>query len=321
MSHILTTDTLDSAQASAVLALAEAVREADGVAALSEQTLLRVRHGALGRARFHLAYVEGDRGTELGGFAFAELSPAEPDAAELAVAPSWRRRGLGRRLLDDLFANASARGLRVWAHGDLAAARALAASAGLERMRGLWKMRLPLRAAEGAAVPDLPEPRLSPEAAGKLEIRTFRVGSDEQEWLRVNALAFADHPEQGAITLEDLRQRQQEEWFDPTGFFVAADPRDGRIAGYHWTKVHADGAGLTDGEPVGEVYVVGVDPAWQGSGLGRALTLVGLRHLRDRGLPWVLLYVDEDNRPAVWLYRSLGFELWESDVMYGHTTR
>lgn len=317
MSHILTTDTLDSEQVAAVLALAEAVREADGVEALSEQTLLRVRHGALGRARFHLAYVGTGREAALGGFAFAEVSAGEPDSAELAVAPSWRRRGLGLRLLDDLFANASARGLRVWAHGDLEAARALAASAGLERMRALWKMRLPLRATDSSAAPELPEPRLSPEVAENLEIRTFRVGSDEREWLRTNARAFADHPEQGGITLDDLRQRAQEEWFDPAGFFVAADPRSGRIAGYHWTKVHADGAGLTDGEPVGEVYVVGVDPAWQGSGLGRALTLVGLRHLRDRGLPWVLLYVDEENRPAVRLYRSLGFELWESDVMYG----
>ncbi|WP_234401653.1 mycothiol synthase, partial [Thermobifida halotolerans] len=181
--------------------------------------------------------------------------------------------------------------------------------------------RLPLRATERAAAPELPEPRPAPKITEILEIRTFRVGADEREWLRTNARAFADHPEQGGITLEDLRQREREEWFDPEGFFVAVDPRDGRIAGYHWTKTHADGAGLTDGEPVGEVYVVGVDPAWQGSGLGRVLTLVGLRHLRDRGLPWVLLYVDEENRPAVRLYRSLGFELWESDVMYGRTDR
>lgn len=317
MSHILTTDTLSPEQVAAVLALAEAVRDADGVVALSEQTLLRVRHGARGRGRFHLAYVDAEQGRVLAGCAFAEVSPGEPDSAEVAVAPQWRRHGLGRRLLDELWAHADARGLRVWAHGDLAPARALAASAGLQRMRALWKMRLPLRGTDSAPAATLPEPALRPEVAQQVEIRTFRVGVDEQEWLRTNARAFADHPEQGALTLEDLQQREQEPWFDPEGFFVAVDRGSGRIAGFHWTKVHDDGAGLTDGEPVGEVYVVGVDPDWQGSGLGRVLTLRGLHHLRDRGLPWVLLYVDEENRPAVQLYRSLGFELWESDVMYG----
>lgn len=321
MTHILTTDTLTNEQVTAVLALADAVRGADGIAALSEQTLLRVRHGARGRGRFHLAYVAAEHGPVLGGFAFAEACSGEPDSAEVAVAPPWRRRGLGRRLLDELWAHAHTRGLRVWAHGDLDSARALATSAGLQRMRALWKMRLPLRGTDAASVPPLPEPALPVTTARQLEIRTFRVGVDEEEWLRTNARAFADHPEQGALTLDDLRQREEEAWFDPEGFFVAVEPHSGRIAGFHWTKVHDDGAGLTDGEPVGEVYVVGVDPDWQGSGLGRALTLMGLHHLRDRGLPWVLLYVDEENRPAVRLYRSLGFELWESDVMYGRVPK
>src|SRR5690606_27083075 len=133
-------------------------------------------------------------------------------SAEVAVAPQWRRHGLGRRLLDELWAHADARGLRVWAHGDLAPARALAASAGLQRMRALWKMRLPLRGTDSAPAATLPEPALRPEVARQVEIRTCRVGVDEQEWLRTNARAFADHPEQGALTLEDLQQREQEPW-------------------------------------------------------------------------------------------------------------
>src|SRR6202044_448681 len=90
------------------------------------------------------------------------------------------------------------------------------------------------------------------------------------------------------------------------GFFIAV--RDGQLAGFHWTKIHPD--------RVGEVYVVGVDPGEQGSGLGRALTLAGLGYLRDRGLPQVMLYVDEDNAPAIRLYEALGFTRARTDTMY-----
>jgi len=64
------------------------------------------------------------------------------------------------------------------------------------------------------------------------------------------------------------------------------------------------------------VYVVGVDPAERGTGLGRALTLIGLRYLRHRGLPDAMLYVDADNAPAIALYRRLDFTRWETDVMF-----
>jgi mycothiol synthase len=63
--------------------------------------------------------------------------------------------------------------------------------------------------------------------------------------------------------------------------------------------------------------VLGVDPAEQGTGLGRALTLLGLHYLRDRGLEEVMLYVDESNVAAIKLYESMGFSRVATDVMYG----
>ncbi len=112
---------------------------------------------------------------------------------------------------------------------------------------------------------------------------------------------------------DDLRLREAEAWFDPAGFFLAE--RDGQLAGFHWTKVHPDGG--EHGAPIGEVYVVGVDPGQQGGGLGRALTLAGLAHLRDRGLgrascsTWT-----RTTSAAVRMYTALGFTRWSADAMY-----
>ncbi|RNL84422.1 mycothiol synthase [Halostreptopolyspora alba] len=318
MTNVHITESLPATQADAVTAMAESAREHDGVAPLSEQALLRVRHGAAaGTARFHLLHEDGDDGGRvLAGFALADRAPGEPDSAELVVAPGHRQRGHGTSLLRSLRADAPADGVRVWSHGRLPGALALARSADLHQVRELYRMWLPLRETADGATLDLPDPALPGAVSERLVVRSFEVGTDEEEWLRVNATAFVDHPEQGGVTLEDLRQREAEDWFDPNGFFVAEDTATGALAGFHWTKIHADGAGLTGGEPAGEVYVVGVAPEWRGTGLGRALTLTGLHYLRDRGLPGVLLYVDDGNQAAVRLYESLGFAVRDVDVMF-----
>ncbi|MDS1271894.1 mycothiol synthase [Lipingzhangella sp. LS1_29] len=317
---------LPAQDAAAIRTLADEAERQDRVASFSEQTLLRARPEQTGdtdtepptEARFLLLRAdEPDQGAAgLAGVAFLEVTGPQEAAAELVVHPELRGAGRGGQLVRALLEESTRSGHprpRIWAHGQLPAAQALARAFGLERVRGLLRMRMRLH--NGEPLP-LPEVKLSSELAERLHIRTFVPGADEQSWLATNSRAFADHPEQGGLHLSDLRQREAEEWFDPNGFFLAEDRVSGDIAGFHWTKIHADGAGLTPGEPVGEVYVVGVDPAWQGTGLGRVLTVTGLRYLRDRGLPWVLLFVDEDNRPAVDLYGGLGFTLWDADVMY-----
>ncbi|MFI7536249.1 mycothiol synthase [Streptosporangium sp. NPDC049376] len=289
---------LSDSQVAAVLAMAEAATEADGVGPLNEQALLQLRHGGE-RTRSVLLYA----GDDLAGYAHVDLTDSTAPGGELVVHPAFRRRGHGRRLLLAVLEETGGR-LRVWAHGGHPGAEALAAVAGFTRVRSLWRMRRPLTV-------ELPAFEL-PEG---VRLRAFEPGSaDEEAWVALNARAFADHPEQGAWTLEDLRLREREPWFDPAGFFLAErrDPAEGtaRLAGFHWTKVH-DGP-----EPIGEVYVVGVDPAEQGGGLGRALTLAGLAHLRSLGLAQVMLYVDESNTAAVRLYERLGFTRWDVDVMY-----
>jgi mycothiol synthase len=290
-------------RAAQVLALAAAAAAVDGVAPLSEDVLLQVRHGSGPLARDVVLAADGH---DLLGYAHLD----EPDdeaqggdmSGELVVHPAHRRQGHGATLLAGLLAGAPGHGVRLWAHGDLPGAEALAGKTGFTRIRALLQLRMPLAKA----------PATAPAFPDGVTVRPFAPGADEAAWLEVNHRAFAHHPEQGSWTLDDLRLREEEPWFDPNGFFLAE--RDGRLAGFHWTKVHQPAAGA--GEPIGEVYVVGVDPGQQGGGLGKALTLTGLAHLRGLGLAEVMLYVDEDNAAAVTMYTALGFELWSTDVMY-----
>jgi mycothiol synthase len=272
---------VDPETAAAIRALAEAATAVDGREPLSEQYLINLGGRARPRVRHYLVGTQG----------YAQVIDT---AAELVVRPEQRRQGTGTALLDALPA-----GVSIWAHGDLPAAAALAEKRGLRRVRTLLQMR---RAP--APLPEL-------EVPADLTIRPFVVGQDEAEFLRVNNAAFSWHPEQGGWTTAEVTEREGEDWFDPAGFLLAE--RGGTLVGYHWTKVHP----ATATEPaMGEVYVLGVDPAAHGGGLGKVLTLAGLHHLAQRGLRTVLLYVESDNAPAVRVYEKLGFTIHTADVMY-----
>lgn len=287
-----------------VRTLDDTATAADGASALSEQTWFRLRAdattdapdasenrdgAALDESVHHL--VRGADGTLV---AYAQLAD---HSAELVVHPAHRRNGIGTRLVREILDRDP--DVRIWSHSGHPDAARIAADAGLVITRELWEMARPLDDTV-APVPDPPD---------GVTIRTFRPGSDDDAWVALNAAAFADHPEQGRLTVADLHARMAEPWFDPNGFFLATEA-DTPIA-FHWTKVH------DDDPPVGEVYVVGVHPSQQGRGLGRLLTLVGLHHLRDRGLATVTLFVDESNRAAVATYTRLGFERTAAHVQFG----
>jgi mycothiol synthase len=291
-----------------VLALLRTATVADGVRPLSEEAELRLQHGGPAGGGDLLVRDGGD----LAGYARFDIGADGGMDAELVVHPSFRKRGHGTTLLDRLLELAGPRPLNVWAHGDLPGSAELLASRGFTRSRVLLQMRRDLAGTDADPRPVLPD---------GVRVEAFRPGRDEAAWLRVNARAFASHPEQGSWTPEDLRLREQEPWFDPEGFLLAwrGDPDDGQLLGFHWTKVHPAGDGAD--EPVGEVYVLGIDPDAQGMSLGRALTDLGLAHLRTRGLGQVLLYVDEDNAAAVRLYEGRGFRRFAVDVSWRHDPR
>jgi mycothiol synthase len=294
---------LDTAEVAAVTEVVRSATSSDGVSPLSEHVWLHLRHGGDDHDQHFLVRThQGD----VVGYAHLDTTDAVAgSSAELVISPESRRRGLGRMLAEHLIAATPDGRLRLWSHGEGAAASALATSLGFNTLRVLWQMRRSLR----APLPDAQFP-------ARIPVRPFRPGIDNDAWLELNARAFASLPDQGSWTREDLAARMAEPWFDPEGFLMAWS--GSTLVGFHWTKVH--GEDHHRHEPLGEVYVLGVDPEFHGHGLGQALTVAGLRHLRDRGLDQVMLFVDHGNQPATSLYSRLGFVRWDTDVLYRRST-
>ena len=134
--------------------------------------------------------------------------------AEGLVLMGIPRRGapLARRLGEDFEA-------RLWAHGDLPAAQAVAARISLSRVRELLVLRRPLAGVD----PD-------PEAPEGYRLRTFVPGQDELALLALNAAAFVDHPEQGRLDEAGLARRTSQPWFDAEGLFLVVDAHDEPVA-------------------------------------------------------------------------------------------
>jgi mycothiol synthase len=278
-------EALSAAQADAVLKLRDAVALASGTSPLSDPVVGALRTHLIGRH-----FLQTDRDEAVG---YANIVGSDRPVAELLIGPDGD-------LVDLVEAVSAAAGpaLRIWTRGDAAPLNDVLPTLGFHPVRTLLQLRRPLGS----------PPLAEPVWADGVTVRTFRVGEDETAWLAVNNAAFITHPEQGEWVLADIRGRENEPWFDPAGFFLAES--DGQVVGFHWTKVHE---AHRDGDRVGEVYVIGVDPSMQGKRLGEALLLHGLRHLRDAGLATVLLYVESDNLGALALYERHGFTRWDAD--------
>jgi mycothiol synthase len=289
--------TVDAGGRAEVQSLLKVVEAADGHAALNEHAWLDLVDG--GRAEY-MGYVARDpEHGHVVGYAHLSRNDRHPDqwALEVAVHPEHRGVGvelaLAERALDAAHVDGGGH-VHFWVFRPTEIHDALAHQLGLQRGRDLLQMRRPLPVDE--------QPHFPPGTT----VRTFALGQDEDAWIEVNNRAFAGHPEQSSWDRATLERREGEAWFDAGGFLLAED--DKGLAGFCWTKVHPG--------QLGEIYVIGVDPSRQGTGLGKALVLAGLDSLARRGNTTGMLYVDADNTPAVGLYESLGFAVHHLDRAY-----
>jgi mycothiol synthase len=286
-----------------VLSLIKIAQDFDNTPAIAEHVLLHLRHGG-DKADSHLVLQKDNQ-----VIAYAHLDKTDQVAGpsvELVIHPDHRRSGIGTELLKSAIEICGQK-MRLWSHGDLTAARQLAQSNNFIKMRTVIQMSKDLT-------------QISPIDCD-YQIRSFLPDLDNQAWLSLNNQAFAHHPEQGNWSEADLSIRVNEDWFDEKGFFVAQD-KD-QLIGFCWTKIHGGhshshetDSDHHDHEPIGEIYVMAVSEEYEGRSIGKALIITGLNYLKYQGLTSAMLYVDEENKKAVNLYKSLGFVESGKDVMY-----
>ncbi|WP_144721269.1 mycothiol synthase [Agrococcus jejuensis] len=266
----------------ALASLVERCAAADGASPVNDQAMLETRRG-------ERAIVDLDgSGVAIAVVATGEQAGDAPAEVELAVDPDRRGAGLGARLAERVATEHP--GFEAWAHGDLPASRALAASLGMQRIRTLLQLRAPVPA----------------DAVVDARLRPF-AESDADAWVAVNAAAFASHPEQGRLTARDLADRRAEAWHDDANLLVA--PGTDGLDGYAWIKPDGD---------VAELYALGVAPHAQGTGLGGVLMRATFARMHALGFATAHLYVEGDNAPALGLYRSRGFVDHARDVRWRH---
>lgn len=297
--------TLDEGALGEILALIGAATAIEGHAPVGEH---KVSHLAVGARDWVgiLAY-DDDR---LVGYAHTRWNPpgATPRmAAEVVVHPQWHDRGVARHLLREtreVLARAGGGLLYLWVHWVADPRATLAYTMDFRIERELAFMTRPLT-----------EPPPAPSLPPGVALRPYHPGPhDDAAFLAVNNAAFLGHPENGGWTAADLAERRSLDWFDADGLLMAW--RGGELLGFHWTKWHGHDEDPPAHEPVGEVYVLGISPAAQGLGLGRALLRAGLVHLHGRGCRRVVLYVDTASAPARRLYATEGFTTESLEVCY-----
>lgn len=261
--------------------------DADGHWPLGEHKYLSLFHGDSSSSIGIVVETEDDPAALIG---YGHLSPNRDDSGwglELALHPLWRSGSFMEEIVTtavEAVRHEGGTSLRLWVFRPSVAGALTDLGFNPERELRQLRCHLPL----------------NPQTTSleRFTMRPFVPGTDEDAWIALNNLAFDGHPENGSWTREVMADRIEQAWFDEHGFLMAWD--EDQLAGFCWTKLHDDG--------VGEIYIIAAHPQWQGTGLGKALVVEGLRYLSaQHGCTIGMLYVDAANQKALHMYERLGF--------------
>ena len=128
-------------------------------------------------------------------------------------------------------------------------------------------------------------------------VRVREVGSDDLEALITL--------EEAAFSTDRLSRRSFRHWISggKRAFLVATV--DGTLAGYILVIYHR-------GTRLARLYSIATDPHFRGRGIARRLVEAGERAASDSGRFIMRLEVATENRPAIALYESLGYQTFGS---------
>jgi len=309
-------DELSNNNVEEIINLISKSSETDGVRPFSEHVELHLKSGGDLGVKHFLALAQSQK---IVGYGHLDSTDeVEGPSCEIAVDPAFRNKGIATKILSEINKSINQKPLRIWSHGDIETAQKFAQKLNLTPVRSVMQMRRSLFS-----------PFDTYSFNEKFTLRNFELEKDADELLALNKLSFVNLPDQFSWTKKSLEIRVAESWFDPKGFILLENEK-GELIGFCWTKLHGqhhsheqdDGhSHLTHGHvPIGEIYVLGVHPNYQGQGIGKNLTLWGLTHLRRSGIDSAMLYVDAANQNAIKLYTSLEFGFWGLDKLYRSLT-
>jgi mycothiol synthase len=245
--------------------------------------------------------------------AYADVNRHRPVQLEAwaVVDRTWRRRGIGSRLLalaeeraSEMVdrAPAGARvGLGVWVNAQVPGFGAFARRHGFEAARRFWRMRIDM----GDEPPDPPR---WPEG---IAVRTFEPGRDERATFEASEEAFEDHWGHVPNEFAEWLKRTEGDSFDPTLWFLALD--GDTIVGTSLCGTYLE---------IGWVGTLGVRRPWRGRGLGEALLRHSFVEFHRRGRRAVALGVDADSLTgATRLYERAGMHVDQVHELYTKVVR
>lgn len=235
------------------------------------------------------------------------------------VHPDWRRRGLGRRLLEAAYRRATEclpeiKVRRVNFRGtarDVEEGRiALYESFEMERVRYFVNLARPING-------DLP-PVEVPEG---VRLRTFDPERDVEAVWRVDNTAFRDHYGHSEGNLDEYIHWIKMPHMRPELWFLAEEEVSRQVVGLGLNVIDPDWIAQT-GRQEGYVDTLAVLREHRKRGLGTALLVQSLHALRDAGMEAAHLHADAENLTgAMRLYERVGFKVRKTSIGYRKVLR
>ncbi len=218
------------------------------------------------------------------------------------VHPQHRRKGLGTQLFGYATHRAKELGTKV-AHVNIIEGNTVAKSVlprlGFKFVRRFVHLRLDMA-------------RLGWRDANQapLQYRHLQRG-EEDKLAQIQNRSFADTWGYNPNTVEEIVHRTNLSHSSPGDVLLAYD--GDRVIGYCWTRITSEAA---SGKREGQIFMLGVNPDYQGRGVGKTVLLAGLSYLENKGFETAGLTVDSKNKIARALYRSVGFKVRASSLWY-----